>query len=116
MANFPDNGRPLSFEELTEPVCKAIRFAYGLKRKNRDKDIAWSGPTLRSANALPPEEALKSENLLYCEEDQGRDALMEIVGLAIQLGIEQGRRITMTGNEVSLLKLKIEHLRLRLRD
>lgn len=104
---WPDKDEPMDFEKLTKPLVKAIRFAYDLKRKNRDKDIPWKGPDIGArerATCLSPSTQLKSENLIYSEEEQGRDALEEIIGLALRLGIEQGRRITMTGHEVAILK------------
>jgi hypothetical protein len=39
------------------------------------------------------EETLKAEWLKVSDEDQGRDALQEIIGCALRLGIEQGFRM-----------------------
>ena len=84
------------FDDLAQPVVKAIRFAYNLRRRNRDKDIPWRGlPIGKSARAtcLDNEEQLTAEHMRYDEDDQGRDALEVLVGVAIRLGIEQGRRV-----------------------
>ncbi len=89
------------FTDLTDAVIKAIRTAYNLRRKNKEKDIAWTGPQFDKDNfsdhlaacCFSPEHKLTAENLRYSEEDQGRDALEEIVGVAVQLGIEQGIRM-----------------------
>lgn len=93
---WPADGGPLDFEAISRPVLHAIRFAYTLERRDRRKNIPWRGPEIgESMRACSPlaKERLKAHRLAYAEEDQGRDTLEEIVGLAIQLGIEQGRRI-----------------------
>jgi len=87
--------KPKSFTKLTRPIIRAIHFAYGLRRKNRHRNIPWGGPETPSTNAtcFPPRESLQVGNLKYEENDQGRDALTVIVGLAVRLGIEQGRAL-----------------------
>ncbi len=97
MKEWPEDNKTVMFDELTEPIIKAIRFAYDVTRKNENKDIPWEGLDIgKSARAccFSPPEALAASNLRYSLDDQGRDALEEIVGLAVQLGIEQGRRVT----------------------
>jgi len=106
---WPDDGQPADFEKLATPLVRAVRFAYDLKRKNADKDIPWKGPDIgwrERATCLSPKEQLTAERLGYSEEDQGRDPLVEIIGLALRLGIEQGRRITMEGDTVKTLILQ----------
>ena len=39
MKKWPENNETVSFEELVAPICNAVKFAYDLKRKNRDKNI-----------------------------------------------------------------------------
>jgi len=96
---FPQDGSPAHFDELTEPLIEAVRFAYSLRRKNRGKDIPWNGPDLTLTRLLcccfNISESLSRESLEYNENDQGRDALAIIVSCAIQLGIEQGIRMKM---------------------
>lgn len=90
-----DNG-PLSFEDIARPVLHAIRFAYDLKRRDRRRSIPWRGPEIdKRDQACSPTitERLQAKNLSYVEEDQGREALEEIITGAIQLGIAQGRRL-----------------------
>ena len=108
MVKWPDNDEPMEFEKLTAPLVRAVRFAYDLKRKNRDKDIPWRGPSIGKdclATCFDAKEQLTASNLQYSEDEQGRDALVEIIGLALRLGIEQGRRITMESSEVRTLRL-----------
>lgn len=93
---WPDNNVPLDFEQISRPILHAIRFAYDLKRRDRRRSIPWRGPEIAPRDqACCPKitERLKANHLSYAEEDQGRDALEEIVAAAIQLGIEQGRRL-----------------------
>lgn len=106
-APWPKDGGPLSFEQITRPVIHAIRFAYDMKRRDRRRNIPWRGPEIGERDmACSPlaAERLKAHRLAYAEEDQGRDTLEEIVGLAIQLGIEQGRRIAKSDEEPLLDK------------
>lgn len=96
---WPDDGQPASFPDLVEPVCKALRQAYSMCRKNKNKDIKWTGPPQGRAcrvSAFEHEEHLLKDNMKYSLEAQGRDALTEIVGIAVQLGIEQGERMFKT--------------------
>ena len=72
---WPKDNRTASFQEITDPILKAIRFAYLLKRKNRSLDIPYDGLPIgrpEAATCQEIEDALKSENLRYSEEDQGR--------------------------------------------
>ncbi len=96
MTNWPKDDKHVSFCKLTEPVCKAIRKAYKLTPRNYGDKIKWTGfvlPERIAATCLPYDEVLTREQLEYSEQDQGRDPLEEIVGIAVQLGIEQGRRL-----------------------
>lgn len=98
-APWPENDEPAAFEEISEPIIKAIRFAYRLVRRNKTKDIPWSGLDLgqnEKVTCSRPMTKLTADHLAFALEDQGRDALEEIVSLAIQLGIEQGRRMEIT--------------------
>lgn len=100
---WPEDGGPLGFEDLTRPVLHAIRFAYDLKRRDRRRNIPWRGPEIVDTGTLACcptiSERLKAHRLAYSEEDQGRDTLEEVVGAAIQLGIEQGRRIAKSSEQ-----------------
>lgn len=115
MEDWPKDGKTVNFREMTEPVVDAIRFAYRLERQNDGQDIPWHGLALGKGETVcgpQPDEKLNAENLRYDDEDQGRDALTVLVGLAVQLGIEQGRRMTKAGRQtgVDLMRLSIETL------
>ena len=105
MKNWPEDDKPADFEDLVKPIKKALRFAYKMRRQNQDKDVPWAGPakTGHEACCLPPKETLKAEQLKYSLEDQGRDALDEIIGIALRVGIEQGRRIVEGDSHVKLM-------------
>lgn len=94
--HWPEKGETVLFQELTRPILKAIRFAYKLTRKNVKLSIPYDGydnPPERGAINFDPDKMLNAANLRYSLKEQGRDALEEILGVAIRLGIEQGRRI-----------------------
>lgn len=94
MKKWPKNNKAADFDELCKPVIKAVKEAYNLKRK--EKDIKWTGlPIGQTEAAGCPEfsEALSAEGLAYHGE-RGREPIDVIISIAIQLGIEQGRRMT----------------------
>lgn len=79
-----------------------------MRRKNRTKDVPWDGPDIgdhekATCHSIP--DNLKADYLAESKEDQGRDALDEIIGIALRLGIEQGRRIFRQSPEYQMLKL-----------
>lgn len=103
---WPVDGSTLYFEKLTEPVIKALRQAYSMQRRNRTKDIKYSGPDHKfQANCPPIRERLKAESLEYEREDQGRSALEVIIGHAVQLGIEQGKRYAKEDSEWKTMEI-----------
>lgn len=98
------------FSELVKPIKKAILFAYDLKRKNENKNIPYKGYNIGEKSLVTcfsPVETLRVKNLKYSLEDQGRDALDEIIAIAIQLGIEQGYRIFKDSTEYKLIQLRL---------
>ncbi len=100
---WPDGDATLPFSELVKPVCAAIRRAYRLERVDRDSDVPWNGPELpesmRAAD-IEYDKRLTAKGLAFDLDDQGREAIEVIVGIAIQLGIEQGRRLICSGQDV----------------
>jgi hypothetical protein len=115
MENWPKDNETVSFWNLTGPVCFAIRQAYELVPKDYGKKIVWSGLTLpknMKVTSLEFDERLIRKQLEYEEEDQGRDPLEVIVGIAVQLGIEQGRRLNEKDKVpiVDLMKIAISML------
>lgn len=98
---WPTDGKPADFSDLVAPIVKAIKFTHTLDRQNTDKDVPWDGPNIGASElacCFDPLYALSAEMLAYDEEDQGRDALEVIIGIALQIGIEQGRRIENTSS------------------
>lgn len=93
---WPDDDKPASFEDITDPLCAAVRFCYNLERQNQDLDIPYEGFDIGkhcSHVSFGAKEKFTVNNMRYSDEDQGRDALTEIIGFAVQIGMEQGRRI-----------------------
>ena len=94
---WPEGGALVHFTELTEPVVRAIEACYSMQPREGilDKGVTWSGLDLGAhelAICFSPDEALSGSHLRYSSEDQGRSPLEEIIAIAVQLGIEQGRR------------------------
>lgn len=107
MKKWPDNDKPASFEDVAEPFVKAMKFAYTIDRKNIDKSIPYNGYENGDLAGCPSIKTLfEKESLEYNLNDQGRDALTVIIQAAIQVGIEQGRRIAMDSCEVKTLRLQ----------
>jgi hypothetical protein len=110
-SNWPKDGKPASFSDLTGPICEAVRFAYKLERQNVDKDIPYKGlpkgrPEL--ACTLPIDRALSAENLAYSLNEQDRDALEEILAVLAQLAFEQERRIIYERISVCLKLIELK--------
>ena len=105
---WPDDDKPTQFSQMADSICDAIRFAYSLDRQNEDLDIPWNGLNIGKEDRRTCHQPIEqlSTDTLACSEDQGRDALDEIVGLAIRLGIEQGRRIFKDSTEYSMMKIR----------
>lgn len=107
MVDWPTDDRNLSFWELTNPVCAAIKKIYSLKRKNHG-DIEWTGPSTPEfllSTSLTFEERLSKTMLDYDEHEQGRDPLEILVGIAVQLGMEQERRIKACSTDQGLVEI-----------
>ena len=110
MKQWPKDGKPAQFSKLVDPIVRAIKFAYKLERKNDGKNIPWAGYNIGKKDlccCLAANEKLKAKNLAWALDDQGRDALDEIVCLAVQLGIEQGRRVRAESQESIIAMLDI---------
>jgi len=115
MIEWPkDRNEIASFEDLTAPIVRALAIAIGRRMvhivgdgPNGSKfdcgncsaamtDIDYDGYNIGEdalACCHDPETRLKADNLRYEFEGQGRNPVDVIVSLAIQVGIEQGRRI-----------------------
>lgn len=102
MKEWPSDNEPVHFEDLVAPLAIAMRHAYNLERKELC-DIPYNGYDIGSrdlACCLSIPARLKAEQLRYAHEEQGRDALTEILSMAVQLGIEQGRRVDNNARKV----------------
>ena len=108
LKQWPDDGSTVSFDEIAEPIIDVIKFAYSLERKNKGKSIPYDGYDIGKSIkhvSLSPDESLCADNLSF-ENDS---PLKIIIGIAIQLGIEQGKRIaTKEINEKIAIKNLID--------
>ena len=96
---WPKDDKPVDFEDIIFPLVEAFKFSYELNRKNVDKSIPWRGlPQGKSCRHVCPEhtDVLKLESLRYAWDSQGRDLIETLMIIAVQLGIEQGRRMYLT--------------------
>lgn len=94
--DWPPNNEIVTFgEDIVDPLREALRVAMDVGNKVYDEGIEWTG--LKQGGDLSaciphPSRALHSISLKYCHEEQGRDVFTEILSIAVQLGMEQGRR------------------------
>lgn len=89
MKTWPSVG-PVDFETLTEPLARWLR-AYQEGRVEGYDGLALGEN--ESVGSLQPADALTADSLQYNRIHQGRDVFDVVIGLAVQLGIEQGRRL-----------------------
>lgn len=93
---WPANDMPVPLEELAVPLRNLLEEAYTMERIDPHLDIHWDGPATPSfLPVMPFDERLTAENLLAEEQGQGRDTLDVMVAMTLQLGMEQGRRMTI---------------------
>jgi len=117
MKKWPKDDKPARFEDICNDICKAINFAYTLQRRNASKNIPWKGLEIGKQSlcgSFGMKEALSAESLAYQLEDQGRDALKILVGRAVMLGIEQGRRaeVNSTVSQIKDITFRLMEARL----
>ncbi len=101
---WPKDDKTVSFHEVTDPIMEALKFTHSIKRKNTAMDVPWKGLDIgesQKATCFVPDENLTADSLAFQLEDQGRTALEVIIGIAVQLGMEQGRRVER-GDRTSL--------------
>lgn len=109
---WPANDEPSSFYTILYPLRRAFDFGATWERKNADQDVPWTGLGIGKdllVSDFDADEKLKAERIRYGAEEQDRDFVSTILGLAIQLGIEQGRRC-----ERKRLKMDIDTMRIGL--
>jgi len=95
--DWPKNGKYIKFKDLERAVRSAIDHCYNINRKNKDIDVDWIGPPvsdyLTKFHCINFKERLEAYSLDYAKINRGKDAMDEIISIALQLGIEQGRRM-----------------------
>ena len=114
MADWPKDDGTMRFWELTNPVCAAIKEIYTMKRRKHG-DIKWTGPATPEfllATALTFDERLTKEMLDYDENEQDREPLEILVGFAVQLGMEQERRMKACSTDQDIVEMSRAILRL----
>lgn len=92
------HGETTYFEDIVDPLLKEFRKYFRLSRKNRKKDIPYTGfPNGRASRAgcLEPVNHFMADQMEYDETDQGRDGLTVIIGQMITTMTEQGRRMVV---------------------
>lgn len=95
MKEWPENNEIVPAHELLDPLCDVVIEGYTLRRKDKNKDIPYKGFNLGKhelSSCMRPDELFTAESLAYILENQGRTLIEEVICLAFQLGIEQGRR------------------------
>lgn len=96
MNKWNEDGEIAHFDEIYEPLVEALEFAYDLNRKNEDRSIPWNGLDIgeRDKGCSPsPDVRFKKEYLDCAMEKHDESAYHAILQIAVQLGIEQGRRL-----------------------
>lgn len=93
---WPKDNEIAKFGDIADPVVEALKIAIKKGDKVYNEGIEWTGFTQGSFTAATvpdPSFALHAKNLTYSKKEQGRDVFTEIISIAVQLGIEQGRRM-----------------------
>ena len=111
MMSWPEDISTAHFENLTGVIGDTVESAYDLTRANPSEDLLWSGPSTPDFAVAGGEtfsERLTVESLLRSEQQYGRDPLDVIVGIGVQLGMEQGRRVTLSAPGLQLAGQQID--------
>ena len=110
MKKWPeDDTKTVYFNELVDPMIKAIEFGYKMERINEVKDIPYDGYDTEmeeQTTCYNPKETLSVKNLKFSLEDQGRTLLEEAIGIVFQLGVAQGKRILRNSMKGSMKLMK----------
>ncbi len=91
--------QPVRFLEwIVDPLVSALRQGYRLQRRKRQTlvyeglDVISTQSNLARRLSARPYRTFDPE-MLQQQEEEGRDLLWVIINLAVQLGVEQGRRL-----------------------
>ena len=99
MKSWPEEGGTVRFSDIADPLRDAIDQIYELRRKP-PCDVEWTGYGFPGDDRCEqPEVRLTARSLDYDEHEQCRDPMRVIIGLAVQLGIEQGVRAERSRRE-----------------
>ncbi len=93
--NWPADNKMVGFPDIADPIREALQIAMDKGEKVYEEGIEWTGlkQGFKNQATVPsPLEALHSYNLKRSNKKQNRDVFTEIITIAIQLGMEQGRR------------------------
>jgi len=97
MINWRSDGEPEKLRDIVIPLKRTLKdLISSMKSYSTSKDLFYDGFTLGDnelITCLPPDQSLTFKNLCKEKKDQNRDPFDVILGIAVQLGIEQGRRI-----------------------
>jgi len=99
------------FDDLVQPVKKALLFVLkkGGKKIADDVVIPYKGYNIGRKDlvtSFDPVTKFSTEQRNYDRDEQGRDIFDLLIGLAVQLGIEQGRRWLRKDQEMAIKVLK----------
>jgi hypothetical protein len=96
---WPENNRPASFKDIVDPLHKTLVQALSmLEDAASKKDMTYIFAEGLKYDGLynsildPIQPSLFSAEYLYEEEKRGHDPFWVILSIAVQLGMEQGRR------------------------
>src|SRR4051812_39074396 len=92
-----DRNTPADFEEIVKPLIAVAREAYTLTPRNEGTDLPYDGFGRDPYDADPAWNNFSAESLAY-DEERDRDPLAVIIGLAVQIGVEQGQRIARSAS------------------
>ncbi len=96
---WPEGHELADFRDLVEPLREALGAAYDLSASEIGPEgLPYDGYNIGRkgrGQIFSPDEELSAERLIESERDQGRDPATVILSIAVQLGIEQGRRMEL---------------------
>lgn len=93
--DWPADNKMARFTDIADPIEKALWVAMIKGDRVYEDGIKWTGLKQghhAGATSPDPSSTLHAYNLNYSKKEQDRDVYREIIGIAIQLGMEQGRR------------------------
>ena len=118
MKKWPkDLTKTVYFDDLIEPIKKVLLFILknGGKKIADDVVIPYNGYNIGQDDlvcAFDPVSKFAPKQRIYDRDNQGRDIFDLLIGIAVQLGIEQGRRILRKQqfHSVNILKTDLSRL------